>query len=391
MVPESPTAALKEEARRLGFELAGVCPAVTPPGIGRFHEWLAAGCAGQMQYLAGRAEAYRHPRCVLDGARSILMLGMAYRSAEARRSGPGEGRVSCYAWGADYHGLIRRRLGELADFHRRLTPRAEVRGVVDTAPLLEREFAQLAGLGWIGKNTLLLNRGLGSWLFLAALLTTEPLDCDQPFAAEHCGTCRACLEACPTGALLAPYRLDARKCISYLTIELGSSVGRELRPAMGDWLLGCDACQDVCPWNRRAPVCGEAAFRPREGMNPVELSGLFALDDRSFRQRFRGTPLGRPKRRGLLRNAAIVLGNRPHPAARPGLLHGLNDPEPLIRGACAWALGRCGDAAAESALGERLVIEPDDEVRQEIEPALETLRSNPMRGTSHQPSAEADG
>jgi epoxyqueuosine reductase len=373
MVPEFLTRALKEEAARLGFELAGACPAVTPPGIERFSQWLAAGYAGQMGYLADRAEAYRHPASVLEGAQSILMLGISYRLAEPAQPGPGQGRVSRDAWGTDYHDLIRQRLHGLADFHRRLTPGARVRGVVDTAPLLERDFAQLAGLGWIGKNTLLLNRRLGSWLFLAALLTTEPLDYDGPLESGHCGTCCACLAACPTGALVAPYRLDARKCISYLTIELRGPVARELRPALGDRLLGCDACQEVCPWNREAQDSGEEAFAPREGMNPVELSDLLTLDDQSFRQRFRGTALWRAKRRGVLRNAAIGLGNRPHPAAVPALFRGLNDPEPLVRGACAWALGRCGDPSIESHLQQRLTAEAEGEVREEIKIALATL------------------
>jgi len=372
MVPKFLTQSLKEEAARLGFELAGACPAVPPPGIERFSQWLAAGYAGRMGYLADRAEAYRHPARVLAGAQSILMLGTSYRSAEPAQPGPGQGRVSRCAWGTDYHDVVRQRLHRLADLHRRLTPQAAVRGVVDTAPLLERDFAQLAGLGWIGKNTLLVNPNLGSWLFLAALLTTEPLDYDEPLSGEQCGTCRACLEACPTGALVAPYRLDARKCISYLTIELSGPIARELRPALGDRLFGCDACQEVCPWNRQAPVSGEAAFSPRAGMNPVEPSDLLALDDPSFRQRFRDTSLWRAKRRGVLRNAAIVLGNRPHPPAVPLLARGLNDPEPLIRGACAWALGRCGDPSIESHLRQRLTAETDGEVREEIEIALAT-------------------
>lgn len=364
------TAALKGEAERLGFALAGACPAVAPPGIDHFEAWLGIGYAGEMQYLADRAEAYRHPSRVLDGARSILMLATVYRSAESEGPQAGHGRISRYAWGRDYHDLIHDRLHQLADFHHRLTPQAQVRGVVDTAPLLEREFAQLAGLGWIGKNTLLLNRGLGSWFFLAALLTTEPLQYDPPFEQNHCGTCRACLDACPTGALVEPYQLDARKCISYLTIELRGPVPRGLRTPMGDWLFGCDICQDVCPWNRKAPATEEPAFQPLAGMNPADLAGLFALDDEAFRQRFRHTPLWRPKRRGLLRNAAIALGNRPHPAALPGLLRGLNDPEPLVRGACAWALGRYSDPTARVALEERREIESDEGVREEIDSAL---------------------
>ena len=200
--------------------MAGVCPAAAPAGIDRFQEWLAAGYAGQMHYLPDRAAAYEHPRHVLEGARSIVMLAMVYRTAEPSEPPPGSGRISRYAWGSDYHDLIRGRLNELADFLQRESPAAKARGVVDTAPLFEREFAELSGLGWVGKNTLLLNRQLGSWFFLAALLTDLELEYDAPQATDHCGTCRACLDACPTGAFVAPYLLDARRCISYLTIEL---------------------------------------------------------------------------------------------------------------------------------------------------------------------------
>jgi len=370
MSPASLTGALKEESYRLGFDLAGACPAVAPSGIDRLRRWLADGFAGQMHYLADRAEAYSHPRYVLDAARSLVVLATNYRTAEPVLPAAGQGRVSRYAWGHDYHDLIHERLRHLADFHRRLVPEATVRGVVDTAPLLEREFAQLAGLGWIGKNTLLLNQHLGSWLFLAVLLTSADLEYDEPFASNHCGTCRACLDACPTGALVEAYRLDARKCTSYLTIELRGPVPEELRLLTGEWLFGCDACQEVCPWNRRGPVADDEALAPAADMNPVDLPGLFSLDDEAFRRRFRHTPLWRPRRRGLLRNAAIALGNRPSPAGLPGLLQGLRDVEPLVRAACAWALGRYRDPTADAALRDRLPIEPDPEVRGQIEAAL---------------------
>ncbi|HET6882745.1 MAG TPA: tRNA epoxyqueuosine(34) reductase QueG [Pirellulales bacterium] len=332
------TNALKHRAKELGFALTGICPAVTPSGMHRFHEWLDAGFAGEMSYLSERRAAYEHPRSVLDGVRSLMLLGLPYRTAEPAAVVPGQGRVSRYAWGDDYHDLIHDRLKRLAALVVELAPQAKVRGVVDTAPLLEREFAQLAGLGWIGKNTLLLNKHFGSWFFLAALLTDHELDYDAPHEADHCGTCRACLDACPTAAFVAPYVLDSRRCISYLTIELRGPVPEELRPGVGDWLFGCDACQDVCPWNHRSPLAPEPAFQPAADANPMELAGLFALDDEAFRRRFRHTPLWRSKRRGLLRNAAIVLGNQRLPAAVPALKRGLTDSEPLVRDACRWAL-----------------------------------------------------
>ena len=338
MTPAELTTLLKTEAQRLGFDLAGACPAVAAPGIDGLRQWLEAGYAGQMHYFAERAEAYQHPRHLLDGVQSLLMLAVGYRTLPRQSPQAGQGAVSSYAWGSDYHEVIRDRLHQLADFHRRLTPTAQTRGVVDTAPLLERQFAQLAGLGWIGKNTLLLNREWGSWFFLAALLTTEELVYDAPLGVDHCGTCRACIDACPTAALESPGRLDARKCISYLTIELKEAVADPLRPGLGEWLFGCDVCQDVCPWNRRVPESREPRFLPAEGMNPVALAELFFLDDAEFRRRFGHTPLTRPKRLGLLRNAAYVLGNKPVEAAVPGLIHGLNDADPLVRSACAWAL-----------------------------------------------------
>jgi len=367
MSSATPTELLKEKARALGFQLSGVCPAVTPEGFGRLDEWLASGYAGQMHYITDRRDAYEHPRHVLDGVRSVVMLAMNYRVGERAELSPTSGRVSRYAWGSvDYHDLIRERLHALADYLREIVPGARTRGVVDTAPLLEREFAQLAGLGWIGKNTLLLNRELGSWFFLAALLTDAELDYDAPHTADHCGTCRACLDACPTDAFPEAYVLDASRCISYLTIELRESMPVELRTGVGDWLFGCDICQDVCPWNNHAPQSPEAEFAPATDMSAMELAGLFELDEAAFRARFRHTPLWRPRRRGILRNAAIVLGNQRSPAGLAALARGLQDEESLVRAACAWALGRYEEVEAADALASRRRVEADADVLEEI-------------------------
>jgi epoxyqueuosine reductase len=377
MTPEQLTSELKERAQELGFDLAGACPAVAPEGLSRLHAWLEAGYAGEMEYLPRRADAYEHPRHVLSGVKSLLVLAMNYHTGEPAadtQSPPGTGRVSRYAWGSvDYHDLIRGRLHALAECLRELVPGCRVRGVVDTAPLLEREAAQLAGLGWIGKNTMLLNKRLGSWFFLAVLLTDVELAYDEPHRADHCGTCRACLDACPTAAFPAPYVLDARRCISYATIEQHSLPDAALRADQGGWLFGCDVCQDVCPWNHRAPLSTEPAFRPVAQLNPLELAELFILDDRHFRERFRHTPLWRPKRRGILRSAAIVLGNRPDPSALPALVHGLSDAEPQVRAACAWALGRYADPAAAEALRDRRGVECDEVVLREIGAACEAV------------------
>jgi epoxyqueuosine reductase len=365
------TRELKLRAGELGFSLCGVCPAVAPPAAARLNEWLAAGYAGQMQYLADRRDAYLDPNRVLDGVRSVVMLAMNYRTAEPVDPVAGQGRVSRYAWGeADYHDLIRERLDRLAGFLRDRVSVARVRGVVDTAPLLEREFAQLAGLGWIGKNTLLLNRNEGSWFFLAALLTDIELEYDSPHETDHCGTCRACLDACPTDAFPQPYVLDASRCISYLTIELREAIPVELRNGIGEWVFGCDVCQTVCPWNSRAPVSQQAEFEPGSNSNPVDLIGLFELDEAGFRELYRHTPLWRPRRRGILRNAAIALGNRPTPLGISALVRGLNDDEPLVRGACAWALGQYRERAAADALLNRRLIDANDYVLREIAAAL---------------------
>ena len=368
------TQSLKREAHRLGFDVCGACPAVEPGGFGHLQNWLAEGYHGEMSYLENRQEAYRHPKNVLDGVVSILMLGLNYQTVNPIQAAAGEGRVSRYAWNdCDYHDLIHDRLKQLVSFCRVDCPGIQVRGVVDTAPLLEREFGQLAGIGWQAKNTMLISREIGSWFFLAALLLDRELDYDEPFQTEHCGTCTACLDACPTDAFVSPQQLDATKCISYLTIEHRGSIPMDLRTGIGDWLFGCDVCQDVCPWNRKPEATTLTSFQPAENRNPMQLRKLFQLDEEMFRSLFRKTPLWRPKRRGILRNAAIVLGNRPEPANVEALSRGLNDGEPLVRGASAWALGRHDSNQAILQLRTRAQIEDDPEVNQEIELALQEL------------------
>ncbi|MFI4876597.1 MAG: tRNA epoxyqueuosine(34) reductase QueG [Blastopirellula sp. JB062] len=365
------TQSLKEAARRLGFLHVGVCPAVAPANMDAFRDWLDAGYAGEMRYLADRADAYADPNRVLDGVRSVVMLTLPYRTDDPQPTAAGQGRVSRYAWGeVDYHDLIHGKLKMLKREFQELAGQADVRGVVDTAPLLERDFAQLSGLGWIGKNTLLLNKNAGSLFFLAALLTTVELEYDPPHAASHCGVCTACLDVCPTDAFPQPHVLDATRCISYLTIELRGPIPRELRPGVGEWVFGCDLCQDVCPWNRKAPQSDEPTFQAQAGNNPLDLISLFELDDDAFRARFRKSPIWRPRRRGLLRNAAIALGNRPTPQAVFALTKGLNDPEALIRGAAAWALGNYACDGSLQALLAREKLETDSEVCEEIVLAL---------------------
>jgi epoxyqueuosine reductase len=331
---------LKQQAHALGFELVGIAPATEADGFDRLRDWLARGFAGTMDYLDRHGEARRHPASILPEVRSIIMVGMNYRPADTEEKRTGQGRISCYARGRDYHEVLRERLRRLLDWLRQERPDCRGRGVVDTAPLLERDFARRAGLGWFGKNTMLINKRLGSYFFLGALLTNLELACDAPHTASHCGSCTACLEACPTQAFVAPGVLDARRCISYLTIEHRGNVPEDLRRNLGDWLFGCDVCQEVCPWNRKAPPGTEPALQGRPELMQLDLIEVLSMSEETFRQRFRGTALLRTKRTGLLRNAALVLGNRGDAAALPALRRAVEDPEPVVREAARWAIDR---------------------------------------------------
>ena len=352
---------IKEQARALGFELVGIAPATAADGFERLHAWLEHDYAGEMVYMHRHAQARRHPSSVLPEVRSVVMVGMNYLASEWRAGGvsprsgtphpgadaPGSptlrlsGKVARYARGsADYHDVLRQRLNQLLAWVQEEAPGCRGRGVVDTAPLLERDFARRAGLGWFGKNTMLLNKRLGSYCFLGALLLDLELKADSAHETSHCGTCTACLDACPTQAFPEPGVLDARRCISYLTIELRGPIPEELRPGLGEWVFGCDVCQEVCPWNRKAPATAASAFQPRSDLDPVDPVELLGLSEDAFRQRFRGTALMRTRRRGLLRNAALVLGNCGDPSALPALRRALDDPEALVREAARWAIDR---------------------------------------------------
>ncbi|NOX56255.1 MAG: tRNA epoxyqueuosine(34) reductase QueG [Planctomycetes bacterium] len=364
--------AVKRQAETLGFDLVGIAPAARPPGLDALDRWLERGFAGTMTYIERRRPAYEHPEGVLDGVRSLVVVGLNYRTHDPEAAEGTQARVSRYAWGdRDYHDVIREKLHRLSDFLHQHRPGCRTRIVVDTAPLLERSFAQLAGLGWIGKNTMLINRRLGSWFFLGAVLTDVELLPDAPHGTDHCGRCTRCLEACPTDAFPEPGVLDARRCISYLTIELRDQpIPHSLRAGIGPWVFGCDICQEVCPWNRKALCSDEPAFLPRSDLNPADAAALLRLDEEEFQRRFGRTPLRRPGRAGLLRNAAIVLGNSRDPKAVPALVRALQDPEPLVRAAAAWALGQFPISDARAALKSRQANEHNADVRREIENAL---------------------
>jgi epoxyqueuosine reductase len=335
-------AALKSRAADLGFELCGIASAVAPDTLDQLHAWLERGFAGEMAWIDDRREAYASPDRVLGGVRSVVVLAMSYGGGETAKPRPGQGRVARYARGAvDYHDLFRKRLRELASTLHEFAPGCRTRGVVDTAPLLERDFARRAGLGWFGKNTMLINRRLGSWLFLAALLTDIELPPDAPHETAHCGTCTRCLDACPTNAFPEPYVLDATRCISYLTIEHRGPIAEDLREGMEDWLFGCDVCNDVCPWNRKAPATREPAFQPQPDLNPADASAILAMTRDEFAARFGESPLSRPGWEGLRRNAALVLGNSGDRSHAEQLTRTAEqDESPLVREAAAWAMGR---------------------------------------------------
>lgn len=269
------------------------------------------------------------------------MLALPYRTIEPTEASDGWGKVARYAQGElDYHDVIHDRLKKLKNWLEQQSPGASVRGVVDTAPLLEREFAEAAGLGWVGKNTLLLNRTWGSYFFLAALLTDLPLDIDPPQEKGYCGTCTACLDACPTDAFADPYVLDATRCLSYLTIEHRGRIEERLAEHFDQWIFGCDICQEVCPWNRKAALSDEAVFKPRADLANLSIEDLIQTDEAGFRELFRHTPMWRTKRRGMIRNAILVAVSKRLVHLLPSIRALQSDEEPIIREAAHWAASR---------------------------------------------------
>jgi epoxyqueuosine reductase len=365
---------IRTTAIDLGFDLVGITSAEPLAHGGRFRAWVAQGFAGEMGYMSRDVDKRVDPSRVLPDARSIIVLGINYYTApKPTMDAPGRGWVSRYAWGQDYHRILGQKLEALLARIRAIEGTdVRARWYVDTGPILERELAWRAGLGWPGKNTNLINRRVGSWLFLGAILLDRELVYDAPSTA-HCGTCTRCMVACPTGALVAPGVLDARRCISYLTIELRGPIPRELRPLMGTHIFGCDICQAVCPWNRKISVSTEPALLPQAGFAAPELIPWLCLSEDAFRLQFHDSPMKRAKRRGLLRNVAVALGNLQDPRAIPALGTALGDAEPLIRSHAAWALGRIGGDEARRILDAALPTEQEASVREEIAAASAEL------------------
>jgi epoxyqueuosine reductase len=334
---------IKSLARDCGFELAGIARAEPLPDDSlRYLDWVERGMAGAMGYLTDRRAAVRtDPKLLLAAARSIICVGKLYNGPQPRSTEMDRadcGWISRYAWGEDYHDVMRRGLEQLAA---KLGTGHEYKICVDTAPLLERSYAREAGLGWIGKNTCLINQEIGSWVFLGEILTSLEIESDFP-PPDRCGTCTRCIDACPTQAI-APhgYEIDARRCIPYFTIELHGAAPEELRGAIGQHVFGCDICQDVCPWNSRAPLAEEPAFEPRHFAPPLD--ELAALTEDEFRSRFRGSPVQRAKYAGFLRNVAVAMGNSALEKFREPLERLTEFPNPMVVEQAHWALRKLAD------------------------------------------------
>ena len=342
-------AIIKRAAEAAGFDLCGIAPVRDTPEHERFREWIAAGRAGEMKYMEAQDERGELKRASLvraiPWARSVIVCAINYNTAHpysTQTQDPQRGWISRYAWSReDYHDTVLRRLKEVeAAIHRAaakdLQPALTTRRFVDTGPIVERVFAKYAGVGWIGKNTCIINQKKGSWLFLGVILTSLELTPDLP-AADRCGSCTRCIEACPTDAIVAPYQLDSNRCISYLTIEKRGSVPEELRAGIGHHVFGCDICQDVCPWNSKAPVSGAPEFQPREGLVNPALAWLAEMSPEEFRSTFKGSPVRRTKHSGLRRNVAIAMGNSGNQEFLPILDTVAADEDTSVAEAAAWA------------------------------------------------------
>lgn len=367
--------AVKARARELGFNLVGLARAEPSPQLAAYFRWIDAGMHGTMGYLArpDRQARRRDLNAILPGVRSLVVVGLDYRASvsDAILSDPARGRIASYAWGLDYHDVIAPRLETLAAWLQAESGQSpSQRAYVDTGAILERSHAHEAGLGFVGKNTMLIHPRQGSSFFLGELLTDLEFDAyDAPGRATMCGTCARCLAACPTAAFPRPYVLDARRCISYLTIEHKGWIERELRSRMGNWVFGCDVCQDVCPFQRFAPETTTAVFQPADVDRAApSLLDLLSLDEVAFAVRFGGSPVARIKRERLVRNACIAAGNWGSESAIPPLESLLDDPSPLVRGHAAWALGQIGVRAG--ALKLRYDQEGEADVRAELAAAL---------------------
>lgn len=370
---------LKGYALSIGFTLFGIAQAKPSPHLDAYLHWIESGMHGEMEYLAREDRLARRQNLdeILPGARSLIMVGLNYATSlppKTSANDPARGRISNYALGADYHDVMLSRLAKLGKMLARETGRETTwRAHVDTGAILERLHAVDAGLGFIGKNTMLINPRYGSYLFLGEIITDLELPTIPLPQMPGCGSCTRCSKACPTNALIQPYVLDARRCISYLTMELKRWIPHELRPLMGKWVYGCDVCQQVCPWQRFALPTNEEAFYPSSDDRVVPLlADLLALDEAAFEKRYKGTPIYRIKRERLVRNACVAAGNSRLPDMNDLLTPLLHDASTIVRGHAAWAVGQFGDS--RDALHAALITESEDTVRREIRYTLESIQ-----------------
>jgi len=361
--------AIREKALRLEFFKVGITPANPLPDSERFTKWLREGMHGEMGYMERQAPKRLDPGLVLDGARSILVLALNYYSQGPCSDLPLNGRISRYAWGDDYHEIVRVRLESLLVFIRNLEPAARGLCYADAGPVMEKVWGAQTAIGWMGKNTTLISRTHGSWFFIGVILLDIELEYD---AAERdfCGRCGQCIHACPTGAIIAPYELDARCCISYLT-QMRGPIPRPLRSLMGNRIFGCDTCQEVCPWNRIKLEMSEPEFHPRAGSIAPDLASMVGMSAAEFSNRFKNSPVHQATRDGFVRNVVVALGNSGRSEAVPALERALKDNSPLVRAHAAWALGRIANERVPRILELALTNEPDPIVLEEISLALE--------------------
>jgi epoxyqueuosine reductase len=371
MTPRDLREAIAARAKEAGFEKVGFASARLSEADEALRQWLSLRYHGEMEWMARSAERRTDASRSLEGALTVVCCGLSYYRGAPASASPGYGVISSYAQGEDYHRVLAEKLKEVAAF---IETRASVptRTYVDTGPLLEKGYAAAAGLGWLGKHSNLLSREGSSWFFLGEILVPLSLEPSAP-EENHCGTCTRCITACPTGAIVAPYLVDSRLCISYLTIELRGFVPRELRSLIGNRIYGCDDCQDVCPWNRFARKSQVPAFLPKEPLASMDLQAILRMKREDFLAATRGSAIRRARYAGFLRNAAIALGNAGDPRSVPALVEALGHEEPLVRGHAAWALGVLSDSRAAAPLSSRLAEEGDSRVKAEIQWALAEL------------------
>ncbi len=367
---------IKKRARQLGFHAVGVSPADPGPDD-KLRVWLELGFQGSMDYLERQAGKRLDPGKVLPGVRSMICLALAYpHSQPLPYDDPNRGVISRYASGDDYHSVMGSLMARLLESIREELPGVGARSYVDSGPVMDKYWASRAGIGWLGKHTNILDRKLGSWFFLGEILLDVELDYGEP-ALDHCGSCTRCIDACPTDAIVEPYLLDSRRCISYLTIELKEDIPEDLREPMGNLVFGCDICQDVCPWNHPVPDSSVLELEPRRVNRSPELWELAQLSPDEFRERFSGSPVKRAKWRGFVRNVAVAMGNSGNPGLQPELTSLLDSEDPMVRRHAGWALKQLGTREALDAVRRRCSRESDSETRATLRELLDDEAADP--------------